>query len=439
VSDVLALGLLLYPDDGTSGSDRFFNDQARNLFLGFAMYLLATPERPRTMGELLRLSSATGGGDMRASLRNMLAERQRSDRKLRDECIEAFSRFLAAPDNTSGSILSTFHAVLTMWADQTVDAAMSGNSFDLRDLRRRPTTVYLHVPANRRGTARLLINIFFSQLIELSTETTPDRDKSLRLQVLLLLDEFPSLGKVSAISDSIAYLAGYNLRLLTIAQAHSQLVEIYGEHAAHNFVANHGLQVLYTPRELRDSEEYSKRLGTADFETSSRSRSHSYGKSSSSSSGSNRSVQARALLMPQEFRAMPFEKEVIDLEGCRPIDAQKILYWKDARFADRLLPPPDVPPLKLDLHRARLEGRVKPLPTITDVRTTPLEAIDVNLLGLELPIDPTPEQIAAFNKTFYDRMATREAAPDDDFDDDAPDPRVPRHPRETAEPSPSLS
>ena len=142
---------------------------------------------------------------------------------------------------------------------------------------------------------------------------------------------------------------------------------------------------------------------------------------------------------------MPFEKEVIDLEGCRPIDAQKILYWKDARFADRLLPPPDVPPLKLDLHRARLEGRVKALPTITDVRTTPLEAIDVNLLGLELPIDPTPEQVAAFNKTFYDRMATREAAPDDDSDDEAPDPRFPpearhaRYPRAAPEPSPSLS
>jgi type IV secretion system protein VirD4 len=405
VSDVLALGLLFYPDDSTSGSDRFFNDQARNLFLGFVLYLLATPERPRTMGELLRQSSATGGGDLRTSLRQTLSDRQAGPNKLRDECIEAFSRFLAAPDNTSGSILSTFHAVLTMWADETVDAAMADNSFDLRDLRRKPTTVYLHVPANRRGTARLLINLFFSQLIEISTETTPDKDPSLKLQVLLMLDEFPSLGKVSAISNSIAYLAGYNLRLLTIAQSHSQLVEIYGEHMAQNFVANHGLQILYTPRELRDSEEYSKRLGTADFQTRSKSRSHSYGKSSSSSSGSNESVQARALMLPQEFRAMPFEKEVIDLEGVRPIDAEKIIYWKDERFAGRVQPPPVVPQLDLDMHRARLQARTRALDDIDDVRGTPLDAIDLNLHGLTLPKNPSPEEAASFCKAFYDRLA----------------------------------
>ena len=410
VSDVLALGLLFYPDDSTSGSDRFFNDQARNLFLGFVLYLLATPERPRTMGELLRQSSATGGGDLRTSLRQKLADRQNGDRKLRAECIEAFARFLAAPDNTSGSILSTFHAVLTMWADETVDAAMAGDSFDLRDLRRTPTTVYLHVPANRRGTARLLINLFFSQLIEISTETTPDKDPSLKLQVLLMLDEFPSLGKVSAISGSIAYLAGYNLRLLTIAQSHSQLVEIYGEHLAQNFVANHGLQILYTPRELRDSEEYSKRLGTADFQTRSKSRSHSYGKSSSSSSGSNQSVQARALMLPQEFRAMPFEKEVIDLEGARPINADKIIYWKDERLASRVRPPPLIEPLRLDMHRARTQGRTRRLESADDVRAIPLDRIDIDLHGLELARTPTDEQVDKFTNAFLDRLWTDQSA-----------------------------
>ena len=127
---------------------------------------------------------------------------------------------------------------------------------------------------------------------------------------------------------------------------------------------------------------------------------------------------------------MPFEKEVIDLEGCRPIDAQKILYWKDERFADRLLPPPDVPPLNLGLHKARLERRVKPLLTVVDVRETPLESLDLNLHGLDLPLEPNPEQVATLLKTYYDRMRV---APVPAIDEDV------RDTREASEPSPSLT
>jgi type IV secretion system protein VirD4 len=407
VSDVISLGLLFYPDDskGSSSSDKFFNDQARNLFLAFVLYLIATPERPRTMGELLRLCSGDGKG-LKETLALMLSERQAGPRPLRDECVQAFSRFLSAPENTLGSILSTFNAVLTMWADETVDAAMSGNSFDLRDLRRVPTTVYIHVPANRRGASKLLINVFFSQLCEISTETLPESDPTLRYQVLLLLDEFPSLGRVGAISESIAYLAGYNIRLLTITQSHAQLVERYGEHEARNFVTNHGLQVLYTPRELSDAEEYSKRLGNFDYEAESRGRSNSSGKSSSSSSSTNKSMQRRALMLPQEFRAMPFEREVIDLEGCRPIEADKILYWKEPVFQSRLLSPPTVAPLDMELHRARTQGRVRPF-SVEEVRANGIERLAHDLQGLvpALSESSSDEDVSRFVDEVFSRLA----------------------------------
>ncbi|MCQ7044174.1 type IV secretory system conjugative DNA transfer family protein, partial [Escherichia coli] len=55
--DILAIGYALWPGHG---KDPFFDDQARNLFLGLCLYLCETPELPRTIGELLRQSSGNG-------------------------------------------------------------------------------------------------------------------------------------------------------------------------------------------------------------------------------------------------------------------------------------------------------------------------------------------------------------------------------------------
>src|SRR4029079_16063445 len=61
VGDLLAIGQALFPSDGgNTSSEAFFNDQARNLFLGVGLYLLETPELPRTIGEMLRQSSGKG-------------------------------------------------------------------------------------------------------------------------------------------------------------------------------------------------------------------------------------------------------------------------------------------------------------------------------------------------------------------------------------------
>ena len=407
VSDVLSLGLLLYPDSPrSSGSDQFFNDQARNLFLGFVLYLLETPERPRTMGQLLRMASGDGKG-LKDNLSSLIATRQATDKVLSDECVQAFSRFLSAPENTLGSILSTFNAVLTMWADEVVDAAIAGNSFDLRELRRVPMSVYVHVPANRRGTARLLVNLFFSQLVELNTDTLPEDDASLAYQVLLVMDEFPSLNRVGAISESIAYLAGYNIRLLTITQSHAQLVERYGEHEARNFVTNHGLQILYTPRDMQDAEEYSKRLGYYDLAAHSKGRSSSMGMRSSTSTSTNVSQQRRALMLPQEFRSMPFEQEVIDLEGCRPILADKILYYEEEVFRPRLLAAPRIEALDLAIHRARIHGRVRAF-AVDEIRVASLDHLAHDFSGLPaLAVDASDGEVEAFVDAVFSRLAEK--------------------------------
>jgi type IV secretory pathway TraG/TraD family ATPase VirD4 len=49
------------------------------------------------------------------------------------------------------------------------------------------------------------------------------------------LDEFPALGNVNVLAKSVAFIAGYGIRLLTVVQSPAQLRAIYGTDAARNF------------------------------------------------------------------------------------------------------------------------------------------------------------------------------------------------------------
>jgi type IV secretion system protein VirD4 len=48
---------------------------------------------------------------------------------------------------------------------------------------------------------------------------------------------------------------------------------------------------------------------------------------------------------------------VIVLENCKPILGEKIRYYREKVFTARLLPPPDVPTIDMDLHFARVQRR----------------------------------------------------------------------------------
>ena len=359
VGDLLAIGQVFFPNDGTNtSSEAFFNDQARNLFMGLGLYLLETPALARTLGEMLRQSSGKGQS-LKDHLGGAIGQRIKDGDPLSDECADALNRLLTNSENTLSSIVSTFNAPLTIFADAIVDAATSADDFRLEDLRRKRMTVYVRVPPNRLANARPLLNLFFSQLVSLNTQQLPEQDPGLRFQCLLINDEFAALGRVGVISTAAAFLAGYNLRLLTVVQAMSQLDALYGDKEARTFATNHGLQILYAPREQRDADEYSAMLGHFTERATSRSHSRSFGHHGHSSTGRNESDQRRALLLPQEFKELGPERLVVIFENCKPILGEKIRYHRDKVFKERLRRAPAVPRMNMDLHVAKAQQRVR--------------------------------------------------------------------------------
>jgi len=357
VGDLLTIGQVFFPNDsGGTSSEAFFNDQARNLFLGLGLVLLETPLLPRTIGEMLRQSSGKGRS-LKDHLSGLITQRREVGNPLSHECADALQRLLSNSENTLSSVVATFNAPLTIFADAVVDAATSADDFRLEDVRRRRMSIYVRIPPNRLANARPLLNLFFSQLVSLNTQALPEQDPTLNVQCLLVNDEFTAMGRVGVITTAAAFLAGYNLRLLTVVQAMSQLDAVYGDKEARTFATNHGLQILYAPREQRDADEYSAMLGHFTERATSRGRSRSFSGHGSSTISRNESEQRRALLLPQEFKELGSERLVVIFENCKPILGEKIRYYRDKAFTSRLRPAPAVPRMNMDLHLARVQER----------------------------------------------------------------------------------
>ena len=409
VGDLLTIGQVFFPNDGSgTSSEAFFNDQARNLFLGLGLVLLETPELPRTIGELLRQSS--GRGQSLKGHLTALIEQRRNEASLErppfsDECTDALQRLLSNSENTLTSIVSTLNAPLTIFADAVVDAATSADDFRLEDVRRKRMSIYVRIPPNRLANARPLLALFFSQLVNLNTQHLPEQDASIKVQCLLVNDEFAAMGRVGVISSAAAFLAGYNLRLLTVVQAMSQLDAVYGDKDARTFATNHGLQILYAPREQRDADEYSAMLGQFTERATSRGRSRSFSQHGHSSVSRNESEQRRALLLPQEFKELGSERLVVIFENCKPILGEKIRYHREKVFTSRLRRPPAVPQIDMDLHLARVQQRWR----FANDELAPGEGLSVEALAHDVALlpnmfDTAPDKLADDLLNFFGQV-----------------------------------
>lgn len=343
VSDLMSISAMLYPDG--ADDQKFWISQARNAFMAFSLYLFEAWEEesrngfpfatPPTLGAIYRLSSGDGKSELKPYLRSL------ADRPfLGSNARSAFANLLSQADETFASILGTFKEPLNPWLNPVLDAATSGDDFLLTDLRKRRMTIYVGIQPNKLAESRLIVNLFFSQIINLNTRELPQNNPELKYQCLLLMDEFTSIGKVDIIASAVAYMAGYNLRLLPIIQSMAQLDATYGREISRTIITNHALQIIYAPREQQDANDYSEMLGY----TTVRKQNITRGREVSRSESEER----RALMLPQELKAMGFDKEVFLYEGLpHPVMCEKIKYYQDRYFTSRLLPKVEVPTLQL--------------------------------------------------------------------------------------------
>lgn len=378
LGDIDAIGTALY--SGGNQNDKFWSENAKDLFRGLCLFVLERKDLPKTFGEILRQASGKGK-PLKEYIFEELKKAQDTGHPFSNACIDCLNRVLSNSENTLAGIVATFGTPLLIFQNPRVDLATSANDFDLREVRRERMSIYFKMPPNKLKEGSVLVNLFFDQLLNLNTRVLPSQDKTLKQQCLVLLDEMTSIGKVAMIAQAVSYMAGYNMRLLTIIQNKSQLEDVYGKAGALTLLSNHALMVMYAPSPTvqSDAQEYSEMLG---YETvKSRSRT-----SSMQSSSASTSDQRRALMLPQEIRELGQTREIVSLENCKPILCDKIRYYEDPDFTCRAhLPPPSIPKQDIDTFIAKIENRTRPM-TAGEMAAPSEAAAKVVLEGLqELP------------------------------------------------------
>ena len=189
------------------------------------------------------------------------------------------------------------------------------------------------------------MNLFFEQLVSENTRTLPEFDPSLTHQLLAMLDEFPVLGRVNQIKESIGFTRQYNLRYAFIYQGKAQLADdaLYGKEGADNIMDNLAVELIYPPKKVdQRTKEISETLGYKTVKV----KSDSVNKGDKFSKGQSTSQQKRALMMPHELVEMGYEKHpkndklgvnvLLLKENQRSFKMKKLISFDDEMFSERI-------------------------------------------------------------------------------------------------------
>jgi type IV secretion system protein VirD4 len=252
----------------------------------------------------------------------------------------AARELLNKSENERSGVLSTAMSFLGLYRDPVVAKVTHHCDWRIRDLVEgdRPASLYLVVPPSDISRTKPLVRLILNQIGRRLTEDL--QAKGRRHRLLLMLDEFPALGRLDFFESALAFMAGYGLKGFLIAQSLNQIEKAYG--ANNSILDNCHVRVSFATNDERTAKRVSDALGTA---TEMRAMKNYAGHRLSPWLGHlmvSRQETARPLLTPGEVMQLPPGDELVLISGCSPIRARKARYYDDPRLTDRLLPPPAV-------------------------------------------------------------------------------------------------
>ena len=250
----------------------------------------------------------------------------------------AARELLNKSENERSGVLSTAMSFLGLYRDPVVAAVTRRCDWRIRDLveAERPMTLYLVVPPSDISRTKPLIRLILNQIGRRLTEELESKRRRHRL--LLMLDEFPALGRLDFFESALAFMAGYGLKSFLIAQSLNQIEKAYGQN--NSILDNCHVRVSFATNDERTAKRVSDALGMA---TELRAMKNYAGSRLSPWLGHlmiSRQETARPLLTPGEVMQLPPDDELVLVSGCAPIRAKKGRYYEDPELKARILPPP---------------------------------------------------------------------------------------------------
>lgn len=314
ITDIQRIAHILIPDN--KKSDPIWQQASRKLFKVAVLYLLDTPDRPTTLGEINRLVKQAGFDDWLASV---LEETDHLD----PEFYRNGFSYLNNHEKTRSSILETFSGYFELFDDPMIDAATSTSDFDFRQSRREKITIYVGFTDDDMERLSPLLTLFWQQLISVMIKNIPDPVEE-PFPLLCLIDEFSSLGRIERLRRSLKLLREYRVRCVLIMQYIAQTYEQYSHDEAKAFT-NIKTKIAFATEDFQDAEYVSKLLGTRTVRVAAGSVSN---QAQGYSESKSFNYQAIPLLRPDEVMRLPEHQSLIMRTGHSPVKAGQLIWYK---------------------------------------------------------------------------------------------------------------
>lgn len=173
--------------------------------------------------------------------------------------VDSFNQYIALEPETRNSAVFNVNMAMSLWNNGLISAATETSDFDIRELRRRPMTIFIGCTIAELSIFRPLIRILFQQIHDLLMEKIPGPDEP--HQVLLMLDEFYHVGRMDSLISKITISAGYGFRMAIVMQDIAQLDELYGRSRRITTVSGSQIKLFIQINDLDTSEFVSEMLG----------------------------------------------------------------------------------------------------------------------------------------------------------------------------------
>jgi len=336
VRDVQNIADVLVDPEGALEKRNHWEKTSHSLLVGTILHVLYA-EKDKTLAGVANFLSDPKR-PIETTLRAMMATPHLGKTGVHPVVASAARELLNKSENERSGVLSTAMSFLGLYRDPVVAAVTARCDWRIRDLveGEHPVTLYLVVPPSDISRTKPLIRLILNQIGRRLTEELESKRRRHRL--LLMLDEFPALGRLDFFESALAFMAGYGLKSFLIAQSLNQIEKAYGQN--NSILDNCHVRVSFATNDERTAKRVSDALGTA---TEMRAMKNYAGSRLSPWLGHlmvSRQETARPLLTPGEVMQLPPDDELVLMSGCAPIRAKKARYFEDPQMAARILPPP---------------------------------------------------------------------------------------------------
>jgi len=337
VRDVQNIADVLVDPEGALERRNHWEKTSHALLVGAILHVLYAGEDKTLAGVAAFLSDPRQ--PIESTLRAMMTTAHLGEAGVHPVIASAARELLNKSENERSGVLSTAMSFLGLYRDPVVAQVTRRCDWRIRDLveNERPTTLYLVVPPSDISRTKPLVRLVLNQIGRRLTEEL--HPKGRRHRLLLMLDEFPALGRLDFFESALAFMAGYGLKSFLIAQSLNQIEKAYGPNNA--ILDNCHVRVCFATNDERTAKRVSDALGTA---TEIRDARNYAGHRLSPWLGHlmvSRQETARPLLTPGEVMQLPATDELVLVSGCPPIRARKARYYEDRQLTERLLPAPE--------------------------------------------------------------------------------------------------